>query len=115
MAIYGLPTSVPKKKVEMIATILEATCSMTHKIVIPVYYDVALKNKYSRDPETAQMIDLIHSCITADFCFNWCIGDVNGVLYKCLTSTSPQVASVLSRNQRAWDKNLEKVLKKLDG
>ncbi|MBR4204387.1 MAG: hypothetical protein IKQ92_02825 [Clostridia bacterium] len=115
VAIYGLPTSVPKKKVEMIATILEATCSMTHKIVIPVYYDVALKNKYSRDPETAQMIDLIHSCITADFCFNWCIGDVNGVLYKCLTSTSPQVASVLSRNQRAWDKNLEKVLKKLDG
>ena len=112
VAIYGLPTSTPKNKVEMIAAILEATCSMTHKIVIPVYYDIALKNKYSRDPETAQMIDLIHSCITADFCFNWSISGIQGIIYS--NCTSPQIASILARNQRAWDKGLEKVVKKLD-
>ena len=112
VAIYGLPTSVPKKKVEMIATILEATCSMTSKLVIPVYYDVALKNKYSRDPESAEMIDLIHSIITADFSFNWCISDVQGLLYKNIMN--PNIASVLARSQRAWDKELGKVIGKLE-
>ena len=29
--------------------------------------------------------------------------------------TAPQIASLLSRNRRAWAKNLKKVVKKLEG
>jgi hypothetical protein len=33
-------------------------CEARNKI-IPAYYESALKNKYSRDPDTAEMLDLV--------------------------------------------------------
>ena len=99
----------------MIAAVLEADCSMTSKIVIPAYYDLALKNKYSRDATTAQMIDLIHDCITADFCFYW--GDsVNGLMdifYGNIQNSD--FASVLKSKEKAWAKTLSKLVAKLEG
>lgn len=113
--IYGCPTTLPKEKHPMIAAVLEADCSMTSKIVIPAYYDLALKNKYSRDATTAQMIDLIHDCITADFCFYW--GDsVNGLMdifYGNIQNSD--FASVLKSKEKAWAKTLSKLVAKLEG
>ena len=37
----------------------EAMAAETYTNVYPVYYDVALKSKYSKDEATASMIDLI--------------------------------------------------------
>ncbi|MBO5126339.1 MAG: hypothetical protein J6D10_02070, partial [Clostridia bacterium] len=113
--IYGAPTTIAEDKIPMIASVLEAMCSMTSDMVIPVYYDMALKNKYSRDQTTAQMIDLIHDSITADFCFYW--GDslvgMMGFFYENIQNA--EIASKLKSMEKAWNKALGRLLDKLEG
>jgi hypothetical protein len=113
--IYGCPITLPTDRVPMISAILEADCSMTSKFVIPAYYDLALKNKYSRDATTAQMIDLIHDSITADFCFYWgdSVGGLMDVFYSNIQND--EIASTLKKNEKVWAKTLSKLIGKLEG
>ena len=113
--LYGCPTTLAEDKIDMIATVLEATCSMTSQTVIPAYYDLALKNKYSRDAETAKMIDLIHDNITADFCFYWgdSVGDLMSFFYNNIQND--EIASKFKANEKVWAKTLSKLVGKLEG
>ena len=55
--------SIPKtaSDTEFVGMIFEALSAESYRSVYPAYYDVALKGKYSSDPSTAEMIDLIMS------------------------------------------------------
>lgn len=112
--IYGIPVTVPEDRTPVIGASLEAMCSMSSSMVIPVYYDIALKNKYSRDERTAEMLDLIHDSVTADFSFAWgdTVGGVMNVFYDNIQKTS--IASTLAQNTVKWDKQLAALLVKLE-
>lgn len=111
--IYGIPVTSPVDHFDMVTSVLEAMCSMTSKSVIPVYYDMALKNKYSRDQTTAIMIDLVHDSITADFSFCWgdTIGGIMSVFYENIPNES--IESKLKAQEKAWNKQMNKLLDKL--
>ena len=53
----------------MSATILEAMNILSYLDTTPVYYDKMLKGRYSTNPETAKMVDLITDSISVDFAF----------------------------------------------
>lgn len=65
---YYIPTVVPvtAPDLERTCTILEALNSESARTVIPAYYEVVLKTKYSRDEESADMLDLIFAKRVAD-------------------------------------------------
>jgi len=48
---------------------MEALNAESYKSVVPAYYEDALKGKYSRDSDTAEMLDLISSKMAFDFSF----------------------------------------------
>ena len=50
---------VTNSDLEKTSVILEAMACVSAEKVIPEYYEVALKSKYSRDSESAYMLDLI--------------------------------------------------------
>ncbi|MCQ2432891.1 MAG: hypothetical protein MJ175_09855 [Clostridia bacterium] len=52
-----IPTSA--KDPECSSIILEALNCESYNSVLPAYYDIALKNKYTRDPDSAEMLDII--------------------------------------------------------
>ena len=52
---------------EMCSIIIEAIAAESYKQVVPAYYEVALKTKYSRDDESAEMLDLIRGCLAFNF------------------------------------------------
>lgn len=112
--IYGFPTTVVPEQYEMLANFLEAFCSMTSQYVIPAYYDLALKNKYSRDQTTAQMIDLIHENITGDFGFYWgdSLGGLMNIFYDNIDKD--EIASTMASKQKTWDKALNRLIGKLE-
>ena len=56
-AIWGVPMTVTDT--EFVGIIVEALACETLRTVYPAYYDVALKNKYSSDADTAKMVDMI--------------------------------------------------------
>ncbi len=69
-SVFGMPLSVAND-MEFISIIFEALCAESYKTVYPVYYDTALKGKYSSDPTTAEMVDLIMAGRAFDFSFEF--------------------------------------------
>jgi maltose-binding protein MalE len=70
---------IPKTAADanMVAAVLECFASESYRTVSPAYFETALKVKYTRDDESAQMYDLIKSSVTFSFAtsFTMVIGD----------------------------------------
>lgn len=62
--LFGIPVTC--QNTELAAAGLEALCAESYRKVTPAYFDVALKGKYSRDTETAEMLDLLMDSINPD-------------------------------------------------
>ena len=63
--IYVMP--VTSQKADKVGAVCEAMAFYNYKNVIPAYYEVALKVKYSRDDKTSQMLDLINESAYTNF------------------------------------------------
>ncbi len=63
-SLMVMPNTVPDY--EKSGKIIEALCTIGNRDVIPAYYDVSLKTKFSRDYESEQMIDIIKDTLTYD-------------------------------------------------
>lgn len=114
VTLFGIP--VTNKKVEATSSMLEALAAESHRVVAPAYYDVALKIKYSRDPESAEMIDLIHDNVSSDFAglYSNSLSDIIHFFRNQLSSKKTDISSVVAKNEKVWTKTLEKVLSKLE-
>ena len=113
--IYGIPITASADRLPAIGYALEAMCSMNSSIVIPAYYEIALKNKYTRDEKTAKMIDLVHDSVAVDFSFAW--GDTISGIYEIFYGNikKDSIASVLEKSMKKWDKNMTKLMDALEG
>ena len=113
-----MPVSLSAEDAERNAAVLEAFVSMTSQSVIPVYYDLVLKNKYTRDPQAAEMIDLIHDSIVADFGIYWgyssYLSGMTGLVYEQMKSGKGADAflSACAKNEKRWNKEIVKLLDK---
>lgn len=54
-------------KIEAVCAVLEEMAFIGHHELLPVYYETVLKDKYTRDSESARMLDLIRETVRADF------------------------------------------------
>ena len=66
-----LPVTMPVDRLSFASAVLEVLSRESHKNVLPIYYESALKVKYTRDAESAQMIDLIHDGLGNSFALAW--------------------------------------------
>ena len=96
---------------ENTALIIEAMCRESTDTVSAAFYDLALKSKYSRDEDTARMIDLIRGSLSFDF------GWVNSVVLNLGNSyqmfvdenNTDFVSYYMSREQE-YTANMDKIL-----
>ena len=96
---------------EMSAVILEALNAENYKSVVPAYLDVALKGKYSRDDNTAEMLDLILDTTYFDFAFvnDSSIGIVPW-MFNQVTRKNESIASVWESNRVSFETKLNDLL-----
>ena len=78
--------------------IIEALCAVGNKEVIPAFYDVSLKTKFSRDYESEQMIDIIRESLIYD------IGYISGGVFQgageaLARQSNPDFASYYAANE----------------
>jgi len=62
-----IPTTV--KNPELVSKAMELCAYYTQTLVVPKYYEVALKDKYARDADIPEMLDIIREGATIDFLF----------------------------------------------
>ena len=112
--LFGVPKT--NSQTEATSAVLEALAAESYKLVSPTYYEVALKAKYTRDAESAQMIDLIRENITADFAFQYSnyLNNIAHIFRTQLNSKQQQLASYVAKQVSGWDKKLGTLLEKLE-
>ena len=96
---------------ERTGAVLEALCAEGQRKVLPSYYEIALKTKYSRDDESEAMLDLIVKSRIFDLgYFNyWAIGDIGNGLIAFLDSNN-KFSSWYAKYETVANKMLEKTL-----
>ncbi|MCL2775746.1 MAG: extracellular solute-binding protein [Oscillospiraceae bacterium] len=57
--LFFAPVTASQETLDRSSVILEALSSESAKTVIPVYYDLALKTKFTRDNESAEILDTL--------------------------------------------------------
>lgn len=93
---------------------IEVLSRETAKSVIPVYYDQALKVKYSADLKVAQMIDLIHDNFGSSFvlCYNNAMGDSMIQMFTDLVAAdSTDFTSAYKKREKVLKKQCDKMVK----
>lgn len=63
---YGVYSLVPEARLPMIGAFLELFASKSYEIVVPEYYELALKGRYVQDDESARMLDKIYESVYID-------------------------------------------------
>ncbi len=110
--VFAVPLTMPESDGEFVGTIYEVLCAESYKTVFPAYYDVALKSRYSAEPTTAEIIDLIMAGRNLDFTFQFG-SNLMSLPYMFRTmsvANDTNVASQYKKIQKAMKKNVEKFL-----
>ena len=68
---FAICTAAGEDRIPMITATMELMGYYSHELVTPAYYDGALKQRYTRNLEDAQIIDMIHDGIFSDFAIVW--------------------------------------------
>jgi hypothetical protein len=110
--------SVPRTatETEMISVITEALNKYSEEYLYPAYYDKALKNKYSQDPITADMIDLVMEGRTFDMAqmFGSNTGWVGGLMRKLVAANSNDFQSEWDSMSEALSDGLRNIMAKYE-
>ena len=100
----GRPFVIPatNQRPDIAGALMEAMACETRNTVYPAYYESSLKIKFSRDPETVEMLDLVRDTLVYD------LGDT--IWYEALRS--PLTAALSGKNNTiaSWiEKNEAKI------
>lgn len=102
---------------ELTSMVCEALSFYSRKDVVPDYYEVALKEKYTRDEEVKDMLDIIRDSAQMDFTFAYSTAFspfINTLLefYPNETDKQDHIASYYASKKPAWEKTLADIVEK---
>lgn len=101
--------SYASAKPETAAFLMEALCAESARVVIPTYYEGALKGRYSRDKESKEMIELVHNTVGVDFVNTWSFNYFDSYQFY-LTFDASTVVSRIKSNETKWQTALDNLL-----
>ena len=110
--LMGVPVNVSDP--ERTGIIIEAMSAEGYKQVSPVYYDIALKTKFARDEESAEMIDIIMEGRTFDFGYMYDDFIGGGFLIQNMFNTAKPSSNFASYFEKIEPK-LQKQYDKISG
>jgi len=113
LSLWCIP--IDAKDPDMSAAVMEALAAQSWRTVTPAYFDIALKSRYSRDPETSAMMDLIKDSVYINFesLYNRAIGQPWFVLRNLMPQKDSNFSSYWASNKKLLAKNVDKAIKKL--
>jgi len=109
----GLAVAKNAVDFDFIGIMTEALCAETYKSVLPAYYDVCLKTRYSSSPEDAEMIEL---CVNSRiFDFGYVYDNWEGAAFlfqELLELDESELSSYYASQSKAYTKYYDSVLQR---
>ena len=97
---------------EFAGAVTEVLAAESYRSVTPVYYETAMKIKYSRDDMTSQMLDIIRDGAQFDFAYVYS-NSMNNIVHIFRTLTdrkSTDFVSLYEKSEAAYQKSLDKLI-----
>ena len=109
-AMLFVPETVPD--VSMTGMVAEAMNYYSYKEVIPAYFEIALKEKYTRDETVKTMLDIIRDSaqVNFTFAFSTMFSSPPNKIMPLQKNASRDIASAYARYSKSWQKTLDKLL-----
>lgn len=107
--MYGMPTTIADP--DMASAVLEALASESYYNLTPVLFETAMKVKYSRDTESAQMFDIIRDSRTTDLArvFGRSLKDIYAVFRTQISTKNNNWASNYEKKLKQYQKSIDKL------
>lgn len=112
--IWGIPVSNPAPEVS--AAVMEAMACESHNKVIDVFYETCMQNKYARNEDTIEMLNLIRDKIylDAELMYSTLFDSPNYVAREQVTAKTNNVASWIAKKEKSIAKTIDKLISQLD-
>ena len=109
-SVFVIPTTCADP--ERAAAVMEALSSTKYQLVLPTYFEVALKTKYSESTDTAEIFDLIHNSMVLDFGYvNHLALSNPATVYTNALDDIGSFASLIKVQEKSLNKKYETVAK----
>ena len=106
-----IPAAISEKETAMAGAFLEAMCSYSYEHTIPLYYEVYLKTRNSRDKESAEMIDLIFENRIFDLADTvWCDSIRDTFVRQLFDANNRNFTSTFKKSANAVQKAIDTVM-----
>jgi len=111
-AAKAVTVPITQPDTEMTGAVLEAMAAESMYVLTPVYYEVALKEKYMRDSESVRMLDLILENVRVDvgFTYNW--NSIVGSIYNSIKVNDGQLVSVVESIKPSFEASMKAAIDK---
>lgn len=112
---FGIPLTLPESRYDIAGATMEYMAYQSMKVVMPAYYEIALKTKYASDQESGEMLDLIFENFKVDagVLYTKNINSVHQALRTLIGNNSSNVASQFKAYERLVPKQLDKMQEKI--
>ncbi len=100
------------KDVTLTSKVMEALAYYTSELVVPKYYEVALKEKYARDADMAEMLDIIRAGATFDFVFMYgsgCLKQTPNAHFRFTGNFQTNLSSTFASLEAEFTASVEKL------
>lgn len=111
-SVFAIPKTIAEEDKELTGIIFEALSAESYKTVFPAYYDQALKSRYSSEPTTAEIIDLIMAGRKLEFTFQFgeYLASLPYMFRQKLAQNSTDISSSYKAYEKAIGKSIQKVI-----
>lgn len=108
--LWCVPVTV--SDAELTAKVFEVYSHFSREYVIPAYYETSLQEKFSRDTDTKEMLQIIRGSIrlTPDSYLNHCFTTKPFSTLATLVEKNQSPASFFAANESAWQSELESIV-----
>ena len=89
--IWGVGKNLNDADVDFVAHITDALCAESSQTVYPKFYDILLKQRYSKDPTTARMVDMVmkNQSLDTTYMFGAWLNSYPHILRNCIRDKAP--------------------------
>lgn len=108
----SMPTSV-HNNADKLEGVLETYVVLSYQLVKPAYYDTMLTSRNVRDPESAEMLDIIFQNRTYDMAMYFNSLDMAALFETCVKENSDAFSSKYAGVSQRFDRNIQSILRKL--
>lgn len=112
-SLITILSCLPESRKNVVGATIELMAAESYKQVRPAYFEVALKSKYSEDPNDAKMYDIVLDSFT--FSFGYCYSTESlkavGSLFRNFTA---DIAEKWDANDDVYEQKLQELINGLD-